>query len=202
MHELVSTPERIRILRYALERHRVGVEETARATGLSKGLVSKTLRLLVNYGIAEKSGRGFRILNVPRTRELKRFINFMTLSKKLETLKDEWIMALGIYGSFATGENTPESDLDVWVFVEKMSIARSASLKREIEKATGREVNLLLLTPERIRKLRTGDPVFYYSLAYGSMVIWGERLERIRGMYRKKSAKKGSSIRGERMVEH
>ncbi len=202
MHELLSTPERIRILRYALERHRVGVEETARATGLSKGLVSKTLRLLVNYGIAEKSGRGFRILNVPKTRELKRFINFLLLSEKLETLKDEWIMALGIYGSFATGENTPESDLDVWVFVERPSIAKSASLKREIEKATGREVNLLLLTPERVRKLRADDPVFYYSLAYGSMVIWGERLERIRGMHRKKSVKKGSPFRGERIVEH
>jgi len=180
MHELVSTPERIRILRYALERNRVGVEETARTTGLSKGLVSKTLRLLVDYRMAEKSGRGFRILNVPKTRELKRFINFLFLSEKVEPLKDEWVMALGIYGSFATGENTPESDLDVWIFVEKPSITRPASLKREIEKATGREVNLLLLTPERVRKLRADDPVFYYSLAYGSMVIWGEGLERIR----------------------
>jgi len=202
MHELVSTEERIRILAYALERHRVGVEETARATGLSKGLVSKTLHLLVKYGMAKKSGRGFTVLSVPRTRELKRFINFIWLSKKLEPLKSGWVIALGVYGSFATGENTPESDLDVWVFVERPSIARSASLKREIEKSTGREVDLLVLTPERVRKLRTNDPVFYYSLAYGSMIIWGENLERIREMPRKEPVEKGSPVPRERLVEH
>ncbi|MCD6372507.1 MAG: nucleotidyltransferase domain-containing protein [Thermococcus sp.] len=202
MHELVSTPERIKVLRYVLERHRVGVEETARATGLSKGLVSKTLRLLVEYGMAEKSGRSFRILNVPKTRELKRFINFLFLSKKLEPLKEEWTLALGIYGSFATGENTPESDLDVWVFVKRLSIAKSASLKKKIEKATEREANLLVLTPERLRKLRDEDPVFYYSLAYGSMVIWGEGLERLQAVSRTKPAEKGASFCGERVVEH
>ena len=76
-------------------------------------------------------------------------------------------------GSFARGENRPESDLDVWVLTRSPKISRSAKLKREIELAVGREVNLLPLTPKRLKILKENDPVFYYSLVYGSMVIRG-----------------------------
>ena len=197
MFELISTPERVRILTYALERKAVGVEETARATGLSKGLVSKTLNLLTKYGIAEKRGRKFVILQTPKTRELKRFLNFVVLSGKLEPLKEDWVLALGVYGSFARGENTDKSDLDVWILVEKPSILKTASLQRKIETATGREVDLLVLTPKRVKALRENDPVFYYSLAYGSMIIWGESLERIRDVPPKEPAEKDYTLAGE-----
>jgi predicted nucleotidyltransferase len=190
MFELISTPERVKILTYALERKAVGVEETARATGLSKGLVSKTLNLLTKYGIAEKRERRFVIHLTPKTRELKRFLNFVVLSRKLEPSKEDWVLALGIHGSFAKGENTDKSDLDVWVLVEKPSLLKTASLQRKIETATGREVDLLVLTPKRVKALRENDPVFYYSLAYSSMIIWGESLERIRDVPPKEPAEK------------
>ena len=194
MFELISTPERVKILTYALERKAVGVEETARATGLSKGLVSKTLNLLTKYGVAEKRGRRFVIRLTPKTRELKRFLNFVMLSGKLEPLKEDWVLALGVYGSFARGENTDKSDLDVWILVEKPSILKTASLQRKIETATGREVDLLVLTPKRVKALRENDPVFYYSLAYGSMIIWGESLERIRDVPSKEPAEKDYTL--------
>ncbi|WP_456366777.1 nucleotidyltransferase domain-containing protein [Thermococcus sp.] len=202
MHELLSTEERTRVLQYVLERDTVGVEEVAKATGLSKGLVSKTLSLLAKYGMAEKDGRKFKILETPQKRELKRFLNFVTLYPKLKDLKENWIISLGIYGSFARGENRPESDLDVWVFTKKPGISRSARLKREIELAVGREVNLLLLTPNRLKALRENDPVFYYSLVYGSLVVWGDPLDRISSLHGEGTAQKGSALKGERIVEH
>ncbi|WP_048151613.1 nucleotidyltransferase domain-containing protein [Palaeococcus ferrophilus] len=202
MHELLSTEERIKILRHVLEQPLVGVEETAKATGVSKGLVSKTLSLLVKYGIAEKRGRKFRILNNPKKRELKRFLNFTYLYPKLEGLREGWTLGLGVYGSFARGENTPESDLDVWVLTERPSIQKSASLKRKIEAVVGREVNLLVLTPGRLRNLRENDPVFYYSLVYGSMLVWGEALDRVSDLRGEGTAAKGSSLKGERTVKH
>jgi len=201
MFKLISTSERVRILTYVLERKAVGVEETARATGLSKGLVSKTLNLLIKYGVAEKRGRRFVIHLTPKTRELKRFLNFVVLSEKLEPLREDWILALGIYGSFARGENTDKSDLDVWILVEKPSILRTASLRRKIETVTGREVDLLVLTPKRVKALRENDPVFYYSLAYGSMIIWGESLERIRDVPSKEPAEKGYTLTREGPAE-
>ena len=202
MHELLSTGERIKVLHYVLERDTVGVEEVANATGLSKGLVSKTLSLLVKYGMAKKDGRKFKILETPQKRELKRFLNFVTLYPKLKALKEDWIISLGVYGSFARGENRPESDLDVWVFTKNPGISRSARLKREIELAVGREVNLLLLTPKRLNALRENDPVFYYSLVYGSLVIWGDPLDRISGLRGEGTAQKGGALKGERTVEH
>ncbi|WP_297487324.1 hypothetical protein [Thermococcus sp.] len=103
MHKLLSTEKRTKVLRYVLERRLVGVEEVANATGLSKGLVSKTLSLLARYGIAKKEGRNFKILETPQKRELKRFLNFVTLYPKLKDLKEDWIISLGVYGSFARG---------------------------------------------------------------------------------------------------
>ncbi|MDV3103348.1 MULTISPECIES: nucleotidyltransferase domain-containing protein [Thermococcus] len=202
MHELLSTEERIKVLQYVLERSLIGVEEVANATGLSKGLVSKTLSLLVKYGITKKEGRKFKILETPQKRELKRFLNFVTLYPKLKALKEDWIISLGVYGSFARGENRPESDLDVWVFTKKPGISRSAKLKRAIELAVGREVNLLLLTSNRLNALRENDPVFYYSLVYGSLIIWGEPLDRISSLRGEGTAQKGSAVKGERTAEH
>jgi len=202
MHELLSTEERIKVLQYALERRIVGVEEIAKTTGLSKGLVSKTLSLLVKYGMARKSGRRFVIPETPQKKELKRFLNFMVLYPKLVALRTDWILSLGVYGSFARGENRPESDLDVWVFTKSPGISRSARLKREIELAVGREVNLLLLTPNRLNALKENDPVFYYSLVYGSMIMWGESLDRISSLRGEGTAQKGSAIKGERILEH
>ena len=202
MHELLSTAERIKVLQHVLERRTVGVEEVAKATGLSKGLVSKTLSLLVKEGIARKSGRKFTILETPQTRELKRFLNFMFLYPKLSSLKKDWTVSLGVYGSFARGENRPESDLDVWVFTKKPGISRSARLKREIELAVGREVNLLLLTPNRLKALRENDPVFYYSLVYGSLVMWGDPLDRISSLRGEGAAQKGGALKGEGIAEH
>ncbi|ASJ09569.1 nucleotidyltransferase [Thermococcus siculi] len=202
MHELLSTRERVRILEEVLQKNIVGVEEVAKKLGVSKGLVSKTLQLLVKHGIAVKAGRRFRILNMPKTRELKRFLNFMMLSEKLEGLREDWMISLGIYGSFALGENMEESDIDVWVLARRDELIKSARLKRKIAELTGREVDLIVLTPSRIARLRKEDPVFYYSLVYGSMVIWGERLDRVQSLRGEKPAEKDSSIQREGIAEH
>ncbi len=90
----------------------------------------------------------------------------------------------------------------MWVFAKKPGISRSARLKREIELAVEREVNLLLLTPNRLKALRENDPVFYYSLVYGSLVIWGDPLDRISSLRGEGTAQKGGALKGERYAEH
>ncbi|NJF24984.1 nucleotidyltransferase domain-containing protein [Thermococcus sp. Bubb.Bath] len=202
MHELLSTRERVKILQEVLQRRVVGVEEVAEKLGLSKGLVSKTLRLLVKHGVALKQGRKFRILNNPKTRELKRFLNFIILSEKLKGLKEDWALGLGIYGSFASGENREDSDIDVWVFAKREELIKSARLKRRITELTGREVDLIVLTPSRLSKLQKEDPVFYYSLVYGSMIIWGERLDRLQSLRGARSAEKSTPVQREGLAEH
>jgi predicted nucleotidyltransferase/biotin operon repressor len=202
MYELLSTPERIMILEEVLERNTVGVEEVAKKLHVSKGLVSKTLRLLVKHGFAIKKGRRFHIIDTPKTRELKRFLNFIVLSEKLKEVREDWMLGLGVYGSFASGENREDSDIDVWVFAKREELLKSAKLKRKIAELTGREVDLIILTPSRMARLRREDPVFYYSLVYGSMAIWGERLDRIQPLRGEKPAEKGSAFQRESVAEH
>ncbi|CUX77521.1 nucleotidyltransferase domain-containing protein [Thermococcus chitonophagus] len=179
MHELLSTKERIKILSYVLELEIVGVEETAKKLGISKGLVSKVFHMLEKEGIAKKKGGKFRILDSPKTRELKRFLNFLILYPKLSQLKEDWIKSLGVYGSFSRGENRRDSDVDIWIYAEKEDIMKSAKLQRKLRDVLERNVDLLVLTPEKVKRLKKDDPIFYYSLVYGSMIIWGESLERL-----------------------
>ncbi|MFA4640708.1 winged helix-turn-helix domain-containing protein [Pyrococcus kukulkanii] len=56
MYKLISTKERVEILRYILERDTIRVEETAKKLGVSKGLVSKLLHMLEKEGIVKKEG--------------------------------------------------------------------------------------------------------------------------------------------------
>lgn len=202
MHELLSTPERVRILEEVLPKSTVGVEEVARKLDVSKGLVSKTLPPSRKARDRREKGRKFHILDTPKTRELKRFLNFIVLSERLKGLKEDWMLGLGVYGSFASGENREDSDIDVWVFARKEELLKSARLKRKISELTDREVDLIVLTPSRLSRLQKEDPIFYYSLVYGSIVIWGERLDRIQSLLRAGSAEKSSAFQRESVAEH
>jgi DNA-binding IclR family transcriptional regulator len=55
--ELFKTEERASVLRYVMFRSSLSVAEVSRATGVTKGLVSRYLRLLVEYGLLQKEGR-------------------------------------------------------------------------------------------------------------------------------------------------
>lgn len=124
------------------------------------------------------------------------------LSERLKGLKEDWMLGLGVYGSFASGENREDSDIDVWVFARKEELLKSARLKRKISELTDREVDLIVLTPSRLSRLQKEDPIFYYSLVYGSIVIWGERLDRIQSLLRAGSAEKSSAFQRESVAEH
>ena len=90
-----------------------------------------------------------------------------------------WARGIGIYGSYAEGTNTLGSDLDIWVMVGKYAPdleVSAARTEREIERETGVETNLLLLTAERLAELRQTDEPFYRNfissnIAFGGVAI-------------------------------
>ncbi|MBS7643816.1 nucleotidyltransferase domain-containing protein [Candidatus Bathyarchaeota archaeon] len=81
-------------------------------------------------------------------------------------------------GSWAKGTNDEESDVDLWIkvrnHVDEVKIAR---IMAELTKELGREVNILVLDSERVKGLKEEDPIFYYSLVFGSFTLWGENVE-------------------------
>jgi len=64
--------------------------------------------------------------------------------KILPILKKNGVMRAGIFGSYARGEQTENSDIDILVeFEGKKSLLDLAGLKIEIEDSTNREVDIL-----------------------------------------------------------
>ncbi|WP_297508981.1 nucleotidyltransferase domain-containing protein [Thermococcus sp.] len=174
IHRLASTEKREKILEYILEMDEFGPEEIASALNLSKGLVSTYFRELMNLGIIRKRGRRFYPSRGPELKELKRFLNFWSLREALLPLKEDWMLALGVYGSFARGENGKASDVDVWILVEDADPLTIMEFKEKLEKVLGREVDLLVLTRDKLTRLKKENPYLYWSIKLSSLVFWGD----------------------------
>ena len=174
IHRIASTEKRERILEHILEMNELGIEEVAKALNVSKGLVSLYLTELMEIGLVKKKGRRFVLVSGPELRETKRFLNFWNLREKVLPLWENWIKALGVYGSFARGENGKQSDVDVWVLVDDTDPLKLMEFKEKLEKALEREVDLLVLTKDKMTRLKKENPHLYWSIKLSSLVLWGD----------------------------
>jgi len=87
-------------------------------------------------------------------------------------------LGVGVYGSWASGTNKEDSDIDVWVKIkERIGEEVVAGISKQLNKKMKSKVELLILDPEKIEVLKKEDPIFYYSLVFGSIVLHGEALE-------------------------
>ena len=178
LSELLSSEERIRLLRYALTTSPFTVTEAAIEARVNKGLASRYLAILVDEGYLERDGRFFSVIDNPKTRSLKAFLNVVALEKQFDL--PEWAIGIGLYGSWATGTNTFESDLDLWLLVEEIgpdTELEAARLERDLSAAIGCEVTVLLLTRDKLTLLRGEDLPFYISLMRETKTLAGESLE-------------------------
>jgi predicted nucleotidyltransferase len=177
--ELFKTEERARILRYVMFRSAFSVAEVSRATGVTKGLVSRYLRLLVEHGLLQKEGREYSPLDGAHSRAIKLLLNLERID--LSALSLGPVRGLGLYGSWARGTNHQESDLDVWIRADGLPAeSYLARLQKDLSQQAEGEVNLLVLTPEKLERLKREDPPFYDSLVMNSVTLIGEPIEEYR----------------------
>jgi predicted nucleotidyltransferase len=175
MKTLISTRGRKKILKEILSNpgKAYGVRELATAVGVSPGAVSIFLRALEKDGIIKK---GMPDLSNPEVRALKVLFNVETVRAIYGKLVKKFkIGGMGIYGSWAKGENTEESDLDVWIRVRKEPPPlETAEIRRIVKGGAGvANASILFVTPESLRGMREKDSVFYSTL-FHSLVIGGE----------------------------
>ena len=176
--ELFKTEERIRILRYVAGQRQVTTTAVAGASGTSKPLVSRYLRLLVKGGFCTQRGRAYTWNENARSLAVKRLLNFDLLAAAVPL--PEWSRGIGIYGSYAEGTNTADSDLDLWVLVDEYTPdleIPAARVEKDASAAAGTEANLLILTPERLSDLRETDQPFYTSLIRSSVTLEGASID-------------------------
>ena len=93
--ELFKTEERAKVLRYAMFRSAFRVAEVSRATGVTKGLVSRYLRLLVEHGLLQKEGRVYSPHDGAHSRAIKLLLNLERID--LSTLSLGSARGLGLY---------------------------------------------------------------------------------------------------------
>jgi len=175
MEEIFSTKERIRILKEVIFwEGEIRVNELSAKVKLSKGFVSKFLNVLEKKGILKKKGRKF-ICNghLPLVKAIKILFTLSAINRNIFR-KYKFIKSVGLYGSCAKGENTLNSDVDIWIKTENISQEDEINLLSELRKKI-KNVKILFLTDEKLNKLKKEDPAFYYSLYFGSIIIYGEK---------------------------
>lgn len=174
--ELFKTRERVEILNYVLYNDKSAVTKISKETGVSKGLVSRFLKYLEISRLIEKTGRTYHPKDSEKTKAIKILLNLDKIS--IDTPNLDWADTIGIYGSWASGTNTSESDFDVYIKVKEYPSENDISnLHKDLKNMTRSEVNILILTPEKLETLKNTDKPFYNSLLQNSIILKGEPLE-------------------------
>ena len=178
INNLFSSKERLKILKYIIYKERnITISQTAHKLKLSKGLVSKYFYILVKEKLLSRYNNNFIVKNNINTRILKIFLNFNTLTFMDTFKKYKFVRGAGLYGSFVKGTNTEDSDIDMWILIKpEVREEEIAKLTNELKKKN-EKISPLYLTPEKLNRLKNEDIVFYHSLIFGSINIFGEDLE-------------------------
>jgi len=175
---LFSTKERLALLRAVIYRAGpFGVGELARKTGLSKGLVSQFLKMMRKEGLLGRKGNRYTVSENLKTASVRLFLNLSGFDSAV-LRKFKFVRRAGLYGSFAKGTNTEESDIDLWVLVEGAPETGLASLTKAL-KAIDDRIKPLYLTREKLARLKKEEQTFYYSLFFGTINVFGEGNEPI-----------------------
>ncbi len=173
--ELFKTKERVRIISYILYHKSFTVNQVSNETGITKGLVSRYLKYVYGVGLFTKIKNTYQPIDCVHTRAIKLLLNLNKIN--IKSLDISWTTGIGIFGSWAQGTNTHESDLDIWVKVDAYPTEyQLARLQRDISAMAGVEVNMLVLTPEKIKSIKIADQPFYNSLLRTSIVLKGGSL--------------------------
>jgi predicted nucleotidyltransferase len=174
MESLFSTSQRIKILEAVIFRTgSVSVNNIASQLGLSNGLVSKYFQILLKEQILKNEKGKLVVADNASVKAVKILLNLRRIDTRIFS-KYPFVTAVGLYGSCARGENTEDSDVDLWVRVKDVEETKIASLTSEINKKI-KNAKLLFLSDKKIEKLRKEDIMFYHSLSFGSIILYGDK---------------------------
>ncbi len=140
-------------------------------TDLSKGGTNQSLHKMAREGLlkTEKKGRMVFYRADPKSPLVKQYKILKNISilqsviDKLKALSERVIL----FGSCAQGEDTQESDMDIFVVSEKKERARDIVLSARLK----RKVQLVIKTPQQYLGLDKKEPAFYREVRKG-IVLW------------------------------
>lgn len=160
LERLFTSKSRIKILQLLIfnTQSEFHLRQIARLTGVSPPYVKRELSNLSKLNLITESTKGnlklFRInKGSPIFAELKRiFLKTESLGnllkKKLKSLELKYVL---IYGSFAAGEETEKSDIDLLV-IGNIKEERILKIVTQSEAKVGREINYILWNEKEFEK--------------------------------------------------
>jgi predicted nucleotidyltransferase len=175
---ILSTAERIRILEHILfKTDPFNVTKVASELGLSKGLVSKFLSILVGQKVLVRARLRYQIRPGPNVKALRIMFNIKKMDPQMFK-KYRTVQSVGAYGSKVKGSDVEGSDLDLYIIVDRSDDLEQSRLSRDLRQRYG-NVKPLYLTKEKVRQLKRDNEMFYYSLAFGSITVYGDGIEAV-----------------------
>jgi len=173
MNKIFSTKERIKILNsIILNKNLLSVNTIASNLELSKGFVSLYFAVLEKNGIIKKVNEKYQIIDSGMIRAIRILLTIANIDISIFK-KYSFIKSVGLYGSCTKGENTEESDTDIWVKIDDTGDEKISSLTSEINKRI-KKAKLLFLTDRKLEIIKKDDELFYHSLVFGSIILYGE----------------------------
>jgi len=145
--------------------------QVAQRTGLSAGGTNEVLRTLAKQGLVqvEKKGRMafYRVdIRLPLIKQFKLLRNLALAEELIKKIK-VYSEKIVLFGSCMKGEDTAESDIDVFIVGRNKEEIR----KKMPQVKEGRNVQLVLKTPQEYLLMESEEPVFYKEIQ-GGMVLW------------------------------
>ncbi len=152
----------------------LSVSSTAKEVKVSKGLVSAYFHILTKENLLKRVGRKFYLQQNRMTKALKILLALNGIETDMFR-HYPFVKGVGIYGSVARGTNTKDSDIDMWIRIEKTKEENLAKLTKMLTQFGN--VRPLYLTKEKKDLLKKEDQLFYHALLFGSITIYGDEFE-------------------------
>jgi len=148
------------------------ITELAKLADISIGGSYAALKKLYKIHLIDKrkSGRNsyYRINEKnPALKYFKIFVNIQELSPLINRIKSQ-CKKIVLFGSCATGDDTIESDIDLFIIADD-SKAIKDNIK--VKYINGRELKPIVITPHNLIELKNKDKAFYDQIDKG-IVLW------------------------------
>jgi predicted nucleotidyltransferase/biotin operon repressor len=150
------------------------ISQIARDTGISKGEVSKAVKVLKDGGLvaSEQNGRNmvcFVDRRLPVFTRLRTAFNLLEIIPKTAPLQ-KCADKIVLFGSCADGTDTADSDIDILVVTRDKTKAGKAARKIKLS----RPVQWVIKTPQEYVVLNGKEKVFAEEISKG-ILLWEAR---------------------------
>lgn len=159
----------------------------------------RTLRRYANQGLlrSERHGRGELRLPYGEERYLQE--HWALLSGLRRALRTEHNVRLAVlFGSTATGDDLPESDVDLLIDHSTADLQQVAELRRRLQRRIGRPVHLVLLEDARQSPVLLADILDEGRVVVDRIGAWKRLSRQQKALLRAATAEEGAIHAGAR----